>query len=85
MEVSDGVTVYKALTNKGQKRGRTYGARWAHIKYDNRGFPDSEDWHHLRATRHYYNPQTPTPGGWRLGEVGEAIDFETADGAPIEE
>jgi hypothetical protein len=75
LEVSNGTTAYAPLKNTGQKKAKKHGVRWVHIKFDLGGRPDSENWHHLRASHTYYNPKTDFPGGWRMGAIGETLEF----------
>jgi hypothetical protein len=50
-----------------------------HLKFDDLGYKDSELWVHLRALAKFYNPETPEPGSWKLGDVVECAGVDGED------
>ena len=75
-QVSDGMTVYKPL-HGGEGRGTKHKLRWVHLKFDDLDYEDSELWVHLRALAKFYNPETPEPGSWKLGDKVDCADVDT--------
>ena len=83
--MSDGVTVYKPL--HGEKgRGTKHRVRWVHLKFGDLGYKDSELGVHLRALAKFYNPDTPEPGSWKLGDIDvvECADVDTEGGMVLD-
>ena len=78
MQVSDGMTVYKPL-HGGEGRGTKHKLRWVHLKFDDLNYQDSELWVYLRALAKFYNPETPEPGSWKLGDVVDCAGVDGGD------
>jgi len=77
-QVSDGLTVYQPLHGE-EGRGTKHKVRWVHLKFDDQGYADSELWVHLRARAKFYNPETPEPGSWKVGDVDAAVSDDSGD------